>query len=472
MSSLITLRGGDGSDGDYAAVDDWQQQQQQQQRRRCCRRVVVGAVACAVVLALVVAAAVGIVVVTRGGGGAGGRTRTTVVLVSIDAFRWDYLDREEVAMPNIRSLINNGVRAEYLASAFPSKTFPNHYTLVTGLLPAYHGIIANVMYDPVWDAWFRVGSNGSLDGRWWGGEPLWVTAQKQGLRVGVFYWPGSEAEIDGMRPTYWEVYNQSTPYDTRVDTVLGWLSLPEEQRPSLVLMYFEGVDSMGHAYGPDSVQVNAAIEEVDVAIGRLLTGLKQIDFPEEPNVVVLSDHGMTAISTERVIDVSKCIDLSDGTVVDWSPVFALRPNNVTTAMQGLRNCHPNLTAYLREDLPDRYYYEDNRRITPVVAVADLGWTVTRSSQVVATANSLDDKRWWLHEDGRAVVTGGAHGYDPIYPDMRGILIGSGPGLKNHTKFEAVANTDVSVFICNLLGLEPPVCNGTNAIANCALKERL
>jgi predicted AlkP superfamily pyrophosphatase or phosphodiesterase len=200
--------------------------------------------------------------------------KPTVILISFDGFRWNYFDK--VSTPNLNRLSETGVKAKRLIPSFPTKTFPNHYTIVTGLFPENHGIIANKMYDPKLNATFSLGDRKSVeDSRWWGGEPIWVTAEKQGQTSAILFWPGSETEIKGIRPTYWQKYDQSLAYDKRVQQALDWLDLPVAQRPTLIALYFDAPDTQGHSYGPDSPEVKNAIRKVDTTIGILLQGLKQ-----------------------------------------------------------------------------------------------------------------------------------------------------------------------------------------------------
>jgi len=195
--------------------------------------------------------------------------KPTVILISIDGFRFDYPEKAET--PNLHSVIASGVRADGLIPQFPTLTFPNHYAIVTGLLPAHNGIVANTMYDPALHALFKMTDHAQVtDSRWWGGEPIWVTAEKQGQKAATMFWPGSEAEIEGIHPTYWLPYDKEKSNAERVKQVLDWLDLPASQRPTLLTLYFDEVDHAGHDHGPNSTEVNNAIRDVDTAIGLLM----------------------------------------------------------------------------------------------------------------------------------------------------------------------------------------------------------
>jgi predicted AlkP superfamily pyrophosphatase or phosphodiesterase len=341
-----------------------------------------------------------------------------LILLSIDGFRWDYADR--VQTPNIHRVMAHGVRAERMIPAFPTKTFPNHYTIVTGLYPAHHGIVGNSMWDQERQASFGMSDRAAVaDGRWWGGEPLWVTAQKQGLFSGIMYWPGSEAAIEGVRPRYWKPYVQPVPSnDARVDQLLAWIDLPKSERPAFVTGYFSDVDSAGHDFGPDSEEVRAAVTRIDNTIGNLLAGLERRDLLDRVNLVLVSDHGMAATSPDRVITLSDYLDLKTVKVSDINPTLGLFPQapaTVDDVMKKLVGAHPNLHVYRREDTPASWHYRDNPRIPPIVGIVDEGWTIIE-------APPADPKK----HPGE----GGTHGYDPAYRSMSGIFIAAGPAFRH------------------------------------------
>src|SRR5688572_15430716 len=238
----------------------------------------------AVALWLLVACACAARGIDRGDGPA------PVILISFDGFRWDY--ETKAPAPNLRSLAARGVRAESLIPSFPTKTFPNHYTIVTGLYPGHHGIVANNIHDPSTGRTLTLANRKEVgDPMWWGGEPIWVTAQRQGLTSGAVFWPGSEAPIGGMYPRCWKLFDDSYPPDDRVDEILGWLELPPVERPRFITLYFSDVDSAGHSFGPDSIEVQEAVRRVDGYLGRLLKGLDARGLTNAVNVVVVSDHG-------------------------------------------------------------------------------------------------------------------------------------------------------------------------------------
>jgi len=296
------------------------------------------------------------------------------------------------------------------------------------------------------------------DGKWYGGEPLWVTAEREGLKAGCFFWPGSEAEIKGYRPSYYVAYDESVPYKDRVERVLEWLSYNATDRPSLITLYFESVDTNGHIYGPNTVPVFQAIQSVDVAIGLLLAGLEALKLTNQANIVITSDHGMTSISSQRVILLDDYVNLSLLTVVDWNPVAYILSNNeslIPEIFTNLSHAHPNLTVYLKQNIPHRYHYTNNRRITPILAVADLGWSITSRDYYERNPNYFN---------------GGNHGYDNAFLDMRAIFTAMGPSFAKLPDAKGMQNIDVYTLLSNVLGLQPAPNNGSFSNVQYLLKK--
>ena len=379
-----------------------------------------------------------------------------LLLVSLDGFRWDYLQRGQT--PNLTRLAERGVRSERLIPVFPSKTFPNHYSIVTGLYPEHHGIVANTMYDPVLNARFRMSDRQAVgDERWWGGEPIWVTAEKQGLLTAPFFWVGSEAPIQGFRPTYWQRFDDDFPNSERVDQVLAWLDLPSDERPSFLTLYFSDVDTAAHDHDPDSApEVAAAVREVDNALGRLLSGLDDRGLSDRVNIIVVSDHGMTALSPERVILIDEYLDLEVANVVDWNPVLALWPaeDRIEEVYRDLVGAHPHLQVFRRQETPERLRYLQHRRIAPIVALADEGWWL-------GTKRGLESV--WTPEDHDADrFPGGTHGYDPALESMGALFIGAGPAFRKGLVVPPFENIHLYNLMCEILGLEAAPNDGDPA----------
>ncbi len=379
----------------------------------------------------------------------------TVLLISFDGFRWDYPQRYET--PHLDRLAEEGLRAERLVPVFPTKTFPNHYTLVTGLYPENHGIVGNTMYDPVMDAWFSLGNQEAVtDARWWGGEPLWVTAEEQGQIAATYFWPGSEAPIDGVRPTYWTPYDGSVPGEARVEQVLAWLSLPPAERPTLLTLYFSRVDSEGHEHGPEAPEVARAVREVDALLGQLLDGLAARGLTKEVNLIVVSDHGMTATSPERVILLDEYVDPGDVRVITYSPVLMLYPEEgkADSVFAALRGAHPHMAVYRKEDVPERLHYSAHRRIPPIIGIADAGWSISTSGYL---------------EENPGRFAGGAHGYAPQAASMHGIFYARGPAFPEDVTIGRFHSVDLYALITEILDLEPAPNDGDPQAAHRLLR---
>jgi predicted AlkP superfamily pyrophosphatase or phosphodiesterase len=369
----------------------------------------------------------------------------TVVLVSIDGLRYDYLDH--YPSPNLHRLMAHGVRAP-LVSDFPTKTFPNHYAIVTGLWPAHHGVVDNTMYDPNLDAVFQItDSAAQVDPRWWGGEPLWVTAERQGRIAAAFFWPGSEAPIQGVRPHYWRHYDSRVPNAVRVHQVLDWLALPAGRRPDFVTLYFSDVDHAGHSFGPESPAVAAALLRVDSAVGLLMDGLAARNAPV--NIIVVSDHGMSPISPDSVIALDAYLNLAWlARTTGGNPVLGLWPRGglEDSVYAALRGKHPHLTVWRRAETPERFHYRDNPRIPPILAAADAGWSVTlRRGDIVEAARRF---------------RGGAHGYDDTLSVMRAVFLAAGPAFRRGYVAPAFRNIHIYDLIAGILALRPAANDGS------------
>lgn len=377
-----------------------------------------------------------------------------VLMISFDGYRWDYPELH--GAPAMLALARDGVRAESLVPSFPSKTYPNHYTLVTGLRPEHHGIVANTMWDPEWKAAFSLADRAAVeDGRWWEGEPLWVGAERQGLVTASSYWPGSEAEIGGVRPTFWGRYDDTVPDERRVDEVLGWLDLPPEKRPRLITLYFAEPDSSGHTFGPASPEAAAAVAHVDRMLARLRAGVAARGLEGAVDWIVVSDHGMTEVDVERSIVLENSIDLNFVEIDDLSVFGLLRPDpgKEDAILSALDHAHPHLHVARKAEVPERLHYRAHRRIPALVVWADAGWTIfaTRADRAAALAT----------------FPRGAHGYDPAVADMHGIFIAAGPSFRKGLTTPPLDNVDVYPLLTRLLGI-PAAPNDGNPKATAAM----
>ncbi len=360
-----------------------------------------------------------------------------LILISIDGYRADYLDRGH--SPVLAALANDGVRAVGLRPVYPSVTYPNHYTIVTGLYPDQHGIVNNTMHDPVLGSFSPSIRAANTDGRWWDqAEPIWVTAQKQGRRTASVYWPGTQAEIHGVRPNYWQSFDPSVPPDARVDQVLAWLDLP--RRPEFVLLYFEQADVAGHSYGPDSLQVDEALVTIDAALGRLVAGLRERNQYDTTNFVIVSDHGMSASSPERVVLLDPIVNLEHIELVSSLVNAGIdpKPGYAAEVEQALLAPHAHLQCWKKEHMPKKFHYGKNERIPPIQCVAEDGW-------IVSTAAA---------ESKRPLPLLGEHGYDIDGPKMRALFVAHGPAFKQHLTVPVFDNVNVYVLLAKLIGLKP------------------
>jgi predicted AlkP superfamily pyrophosphatase or phosphodiesterase len=390
-----------------------------------------------------------LLVVLLGGVSAAGQPPTritdlqpTVLLISIDGFRADYLDRG--VTPNLIRIAKSGVRAEWMQPAFPTKTFPNHYTIVTGLYPEHHGIVGNEFWDPENGKQFKYNQPVALETQWWGGEPIWITAEKQGVKAGTLFWPGAEVQHNGQRASHWMRYQHEMPNRERVRRILAWLDKPANERPQLLTMYFHMVDTAGHDHGPDSPQLMAALKAVDASLGALLDGLRQRGIERQVNLVIVSDHGMAYSRPEQKIFLEDYMDLAGVQVAVWGQVLSIASadGNHEALIASLQKL-PHAKVFKKCDLPERLHYCRNPRISPVIVMADEGWEVTTREH---TAKNSHDY--------------GMHGYDNALPSMRALFIARGPGLKSNKRIPGFANIHVYALMCQLLGIQPAPNDGS------------
>jgi len=373
----------------------------------------------------------------------GSERKPVTILISIDGFRADYLDRG--ITPNLSRLAAEGARGK-LRPSFPTKTFPNHYAIVTGKRPDRNGIVGNNMIDPRRpDVRFSLGDpKQSLDPFWWDeAEPAWVTAGKAGVRSATMFWPGSEVAIHDSRPPDWLRYDAHVGYAQRVNTILDWMRRPVDIRPAFITLYFEAVDDAGHRFGPDSAEVNAAISEVDRRIGDLAAGLAAIGQPAR--VLVVADHGMRAIDESRVIQLADLIDLPSIIAVETGPYAAIEPAAGTDnrVYDALLEPHDHMTCNRREELPKRLHYGQNPRIAAIICIAEPGWSIIAGTPT------------WP-------VKGGAHGYDNQDPEMLALFVASGTGLTGD--IGTVDNIEVYPLLMRLIGVAPLPNDATGELA--------
>jgi predicted AlkP superfamily pyrophosphatase or phosphodiesterase len=383
-----------------------------------------------------------------------GPTAPILILVSFDGWRWDYINRLPAA--NLKALAARGVRATKLIPSFPVLTFPNHYTIVTGLYPEHHGIVANTMRDASMPERFAMSADTQKDARWWGGEPVWVTAIRQGLRAATMLWPGSEAAIGGVRPTYAVSYEDRPPRLERVRQVLAWLSLPESERPAFVSLYFAEVDDAGHNFGPDSAELAAAVGQLDEVLGVLIDGVHRLGLDDRASIVVVSDHGMTPASYDRVIYLDALIDLDTVEVLESGATLQLTPRDgdVDGLYRRLHGKHPRLAIYTRANVPARLHLTSNRRIPAIIGVPDAGWSVSSAQRLMEQELHL-----------------GTHGYTPATPDMGALFVAAGPVLRRGLVVAPFENIHVYDLLCALLRIAPAKNDGQEAVTRRFLRSQ-
>lgn len=372
--------------------------------------------------------------------------RPLTILVSIDGFRPDYLNA--VNAPVLSRLATEGVVAPGgMRPSYPSSTFPNHYTLVTGLRPDHHGIVSNTMDDPALGAFSMSKKEAVVDRRWWDqGEPIWVTAERSGVKTATLFWPGSEADIHGVRPSRFLPFDQSVTSDARVDILLGWLDQPET-RPGFATLYFDIVDTAGHHYGPGAPEVKAAVAKVDAAVGRLLQGLEARGLGDEVNLVIVADHGMTAVAPGHTI-IADAADPGAVRMVSGGAAgtFALIPGQEARGEALLLRPLDYMTCWRKSQTPRRLAYGSNPRVPAIVCMAKLGWYISNAEM---TARRKPDTR----------VTG-AHGYDNAEPDMRALFLAWGPSVRRGATVTTFDNVDVYPLLAKMIGVTPVKADGT------------
>lgn len=381
---------------------------------------------------------------------------TPLLLISIDGFRAGYFELGQT--PNIERLAADGVRAQWMTPSYPSLTFPNHYTLVTGLRPDRHGVVHNSMSDDALGR-FRVADRDAVgDTRWWnGGEPIWIGAKKAGLRSATLFWPGSEAPIRGLRPNRWRPFDASVDENARVDEVLGWLGEPASTRPHVATLYFDALDHEGHDHGPNSPEARAALVRIDAAIGRLLDGLAARGMADRTNIVLVSDHGMAEVAPGQRIAVEDMIAPDQAVVTSVGQSIGIVPlrGREAEVERRLLGAHPNYDCWRKGDLPARWHYGRHPRVPPIVCQMREGWDAIEASKLRESPNP---------------GTRGSHGYDPALASMRAIFVARGPAFKRGATLAPIDNVDVYPLLARLIGIVPAPNDGHIAPLLPALRE--
>lgn len=405
----------------------------------------------------------------------------TTLIISLDGFRADFLQRG--LTPRLNAFVQEGVSPRFMLPSFPSVTFPNHYTLATGLYPESHGVVGNTFWDPELAAdFYYTDPERSLDPKWWGGEPFWVTAEQAGVRSAVHMWPGSEAHIQGIEPTYVDKFDGDEPLAGKVARVLEFLDKPgfedaspsltaRDRRPQLIAAYVPNVDADGHRYGPNSTEIRSTIAAVDAMLDDMFRGLEERNLTHIVNVIIVSDHGMATTDVTRLMQLEDLVGDAasrDGSAsgmariahVDGWPLVGLRPSDDAdladlhaTIVNNTRD-NPNVEVYLRDvDMPERYHFSNNERIAPLWLVPKAGWNIVQREEF-DVAEGLAQSLVYHPR--------GLHGYDHEHPLMRAIFIARGPAFPHepNSRLAEFQNIEVYNMVCDSIGLEPKPNNGT------------
>lgn len=375
-----------------------------------------------------------------------------VVLVSMDGFRWDYPTMYHT--PNLDKIAKRGVKAHSLIPSFPSVTFPNHYTIATGLYPDHHGLVHNNFYDDSLKLSYSISNRKVVeDPRFYGGEPIWNTAGRQGLKTASYFWVGSETMVNGKQPDYWKRYDQKVDNGSRIDTVAKWLSLPENARPRLVLLYFSEPDHTGHLYGPHSPETNKTVVYMDSLMGVLYSKLMTTPVNKSIDLIIVSDHGMSAVSEEKNIVLDQFVPKTWCRQIEgYNPFYMIQPEaGYDDSVYNALGKVAHLKVWKKNEIPAHLNYGSNSRIFPVVVLADSSYSLTWSF--------------------KRIEKGGAHGYDIRNTDMHGIFYAVGPDFKKDMQFPSFQNIHIYDLIAGLLKITPAPNDGKPEATFNMLKKR-
>lgn len=379
-----------------------------------------------------------------------------LILISLDGFRPDYLERG--FSPTLNRIARCGTTADFIYPVFPSKTFPNHISIVTGVNPETHGIIDNTMFDPTINKTFEARSPDFLNPMWYLKDPIWVTAEKQGKKTAAFFYLGSEVKIHNILPTYYKKYASNVSFNARADQILEWLDLPPAKRPSLLMIYANQPDNAGHWHGPNSNEVNEAVRSVDQMVERLFVGLQSRNLLDCVNIIIMSDHGMSDIDCKMVVNIGNYINVSN-TYSTMGPFGRVSPKdrNDHNAINGmLKNlqCQSNhMRVFHKRQNPVRWHYANNDRIEPIFLQMDSSWNVVNTAV----------------KPGDEICTGGTHGYDNYYPDSRAMFMAHGPSIKTNNSIKPFINTELYELMAELIDIVPEPNNGTRGSLHHILK---
>lgn len=359
-----------------------------------------------------------------------------VILISFDGFRWDYPNRG--ISPNLEYIKESGVSALSLRPVYPSITFPNHISIITGMYPENHGIIQNYFTDPVTNESYSISDTGAVrNPEWYRGEAFWETAGRNGIRTASYFWPGSEVNLQYRRPYYYEKYEHKRDYRKRVEGIIDWLKLPYNLRPHFITLYFDAADTQGHQTGPDSPEINTQIARLDSMIGLLFSGLRNIGMMDSTDIILVSDHGMAEVSSSRVVNVKTIIGA--GKQVQWEgPVMMVNPSpdSIDYYYNLLKKNENHYKVYTKSNIPSYFHFSSSHLIYPIILVAENRWSL-----------SYENKK-------RAHTTGGAHGYEKDEMDMHAVFMAMGPSFRKGFRTGTLWNIDIYPLLCKIFNIPP------------------
>lgn len=371
-----------------------------------------------------------------------------VILISLDGFRYDYVERFQPE--NLSRFIKNGTAAEALIPSFPTKTFPNHYTIATGMLPEHHGLVDNSFFEPFKDQVYTMSERDIVqDGYWYGGTPIWVLAENNGLRAVSYFFVGSEAPVKGIRPSEYFDYDGRVPNLTRISKVFEWLQMPEPERPRLIALYFSDMDDVGHAYGPNNDQkLRERLAKLDHELGALFEGIKSFNLPI--NVILVSDHGMVEVQKESLINLDKLTEGIDARVVNngaLAHVYLADPADQMAAIEAIRARSPHVSI---DELTSNENYSDitkyPQRIGDFLIIPEFGHYLATERALMQYQNRSAMLKTDVY---------GEHGFSPKNQDMWGVFYAGGPQIQAGKQIAPFQNIHIYPMLCRILGLPIP-----------------
>jgi len=364
-----------------------------------------------------------------------------LIILSLDGFRWDYCDHANT--PVLDSLAKAGTKSESLKPCFPTKTFPNHYSIATGLYPDNHGIVLNGFYATDLNKSYAVRDREAVtNGEFYGGNPIWNVAESQNVKTATLFWVGASAAVNGQRPTYWSTYVDGLPLDSRIDSIYTWLSKPEKHRPHLIMWYYKEPDGVGHNYGPESPEIIIEVEKLDAFVGDFFTEMRKLKNFDQLNFIVLSDHGMAQLSPQKEIYISQIIDTNNIEFVNGgNPIMNIKVKDgkLDKVYNELLGANENYKVWKHGEVPANFHYGNNIRTQDITVVANPNWS--------------------LYFKDKGYSSKGTHGYSNDLKDMHAIFFAAGPAFKENYIHPTFNNIDIYSLVGEVLDIEVPENDG-------------